>query len=373
GLDEFTGTYAAPCTPTQEKLAVLWSELLGIEKDHISIEANFFEMGGQSLKATILVSRIYKEFNVRLPLEEVFKTPDIKRLAGYIDRALPAKYISIEPAELKDYYVLSSAQARLYVLQQLDEHSTGIGYNIPTVYVLEGIVEKARFESTFQRLIERHESLRTSFHMVNEEPVQRIHKHVEFEIEFTKSRDPGAKSCIYSFIRPFDLSQTPLLRVGLIKEEEKKHILMVDMHHITSDGISAEVFIREFMSLYEGEELPGLRIQYKDFSRWQNSEAHQKALKNQEQYWLEQMKEEIPYLNLPTDFTRPAIQSFEGSTLPFEISGPEAAALKTLALEKGTTLFMVLLTIYNIFLFKLSSQEDILIGTPVAGRRHVDL
>ncbi|UCH97644.1 MAG: AMP-binding protein, partial [Candidatus Aminicenantes bacterium] len=375
GLDEFTGTYAAPCTPTQEKLAVLWSELLGIEKDGISIEANFFEMGGQSLKATILVSKIYKEFNVCLPLVEVFKTPDIKRLAGYIDRAAVEKYISIEPAELKDYYVLSSSQRRLYVLQQLDEHSTGIGYNIPTVYVLEGIVEKARFESTFQQLIERHESLRTSFHMVNEKPVQRIHEHVEFEIELTKRQDPGAKSCIYSFIRPFDLSQAPLFRVGLIKEEEKKHILMVDMHHIISDGVSAEVFVKEFMSLYEGQKLPALRVQYKDFSGWQDSKEVKESIRKQGEYWLKEfaIQGEVPVLDLPFDYPRPVVQSFEGSHAAFELSVEKTKRLNQIAGSEGATLFMVLVAVYNVCLSKLTGQEDIIIGTPAAGRGHTDL
>ncbi|MCP5103585.1 MAG: amino acid adenylation domain-containing protein, partial [bacterium] len=208
-----------------------------------------------------------------------------------------------------------------------------------------------------------HESLRTSFHMRDNQPVHKIHHDVEFQIE----------TPIVHFVRFFDLSAAPLLRVGVLKTGEEKYSLMVDMHHIISDGISNAILLREFNALYEGEDLPPLPIQYKDFAEWQNSAGEKENIKQQEAYWLETFKGEIPVSAIPTDYPRPAIQSFEGDTHMFEIPAPHTAALKAIALRQGATLYMVLLAAVNILLSKLTRQEDIVIGTPIAGRRHADL
>ncbi|MGD2093014.1 MAG: amino acid adenylation domain-containing protein, partial [Candidatus Aminicenantes bacterium] len=394
--------YIAPRNAVEEKLAELWSEVLGVEKDIIGIDSNFFEWGGQSLKAVVLAAKMHKPFNVKVPLAEIFKMPTIRGLSRYIEAEEKERYISIEPAEEKEYYSLSSAQQRLYLLHQMDPESTA--YNMPTTVMLEGGLEKAALKDTSGKLIHRHESLRTSFHMFADEPVQKIHREVEFDIEFydmkevdvrveeelspilegtrglaplsiepaTRNSQPVA-ALISSFIRPFDLSQSPLLRVGLIRQEENKHILMTDMHHIVSDGTSMQVFIKEFISLYGGEELPSLRIQYRDFSQWRKSKKEQESINRQEQYWLSEFSEEIPVLNLPTDFARPLIQDFTGDTLTFEIGKEETEKLKHLGLTEGATLYMVLLVLINIFLAKISDQEGIVVGSPAAGRRHIDL
>ncbi|MGD2088778.1 MAG: amino acid adenylation domain-containing protein, partial [Candidatus Aminicenantes bacterium] len=304
------------------------------------------------------------------------------------------KYVSLEPSEEHEYYKLSSAQKRMYFLQQMELDSTA--YNMPVSIPLIEESNIKRLEEIFMKLIHRHESLRTSFHMIADEPVQRIHKEVKFEIEYHKveveeEERPGglvpsslesaarslqpASALISSFIRPFDLSRSPLLRVGLIQSEEEKHLLMVDMHHIISDGVSLEILINDFMAVIEGEKLLPLRIRYKDFSGWQNQEKQKENIKHQEAYWVKEFGtgEEIPVLDLPTDYPRPALQSFEGCIVNFEIPNEHTAALKTFALERGTTLFMVSLAIFNVLLSKLSSQEDILVGTPISGRRHADL
>ncbi|UCH96605.1 MAG: amino acid adenylation domain-containing protein, partial [Candidatus Aminicenantes bacterium] len=288
--------YTAPRNEREKALVDIWAEVLGIDNKQIGIEDNFFELGGHSLKIASLIGRIHKKLNIEIPFNKIFQAPTVKVLAEYISKQERSQYVEISPLEKREYYALSSPQKRLFVLQQMEADS--IAYNMHGMMLLEGFIAREKFAVIFRQLIARHESLRTSFHMVNEEPVQRIHDEVEFEEE------PFGQINAYNFIRPFDLSQPPLVRLGLIKEEEQKYLLMVDMHHIISDGISTEVFVKEFMCLYKGEELPGLRIQYKDFSGWQDSKAHQEALKKEEQYWLDQMKEEIPYLNLPTDFTR---------------------------------------------------------------------
>jgi tyrocidine synthetase-3 len=385
--------YLAPRDRWERKLVEIWAEVLDLEKDVIGIEDNFFQLGGHSLKATILIAKIHKEFQVILPLAEVFKKPNIRGLSGYITGLSRNKYNVIEPVEKKEYYPLSSAQKRLYILNQLEPGGTN--YNIPYVIPLEEEIDKEKLETTFKKLIARHESLRTSFQMTGEEPVQLIHGHVEFEIEYDETGnrqeaignkdEPMPETLIKNFIRPFDLSRAPLLRVGLIplhsppgghasqEGREQNYILMVDMHHIITDGTSQGILTREFAALYPGEELPPLRVQYKDFSVWQNQLFHWERIKRQESYWLKKFQSEIPVLDLPTDYARPAIQRFQGSMIHFQIGKEKTDSLKQSALAQGASLYMVLLSLTYIWLSKLSSQEDIVIGTPVAGRRHAEL
>jgi amino acid adenylation domain-containing protein len=364
--------YTAPGNEIEETLQDIWSALLDIEKHRISVTANFFQLGGHSLKATILIAKVHKAFNLGITLGEMFKKPTIRGLSGYIkSRTGEDRHTSIKPVERKEYYTLSSPQQRLYILQQMDQTATV--YNLPLVVGLEGPVDENRLGYTFERLIQRHESFRTSVEMVQGEPVQRIHQGARVEVKIEEKDIGLAASTIENFIRPFDLSRAPLLRVGLIKVEAGKYILMVDMHHIITDGISLRIFTKEFLTLYPGQQLPPLSLQYKDYSQWQTGEEKRKAPGKQEEYWLKQFEGEIPVLALPMDFVRPAVQRFEGKTVTFEIGKRETDAVRQIAAAEGATLFMVLITLYYIFLSKISSQEDIVIGTPVAGRRHTDL
>jgi tyrocidine synthetase-3 len=370
--------YTAPGNEMEEKLVGIWAETLGISQNTIGIDCSFFDLGGHSLKAALLAAKIHKTFDVSISLVEIFSTPTIRELAAYTKKAAKDKYNSIKPVEKKEYYSLSSAQGRLYVLHRMDEQ--GIGYNISSVWNVEGEVDTVKFAKVFRELIQRHESLRTSFHMINDTPVQVVHNEVEFEIEYYDMREVEVKveegegtSTIKNFIRSFDLSNAPLLRVGLLKTVEGGYLLLVDMHHIISDGTSMNVVVKDFMALYNEMDLPELRIQYKDFSEWQRQEQQREKIKQQEVFWLQEFSGEIPVLNLPTDYIRPVVQSFEGAVSSFEIHQPVASALKSLANEKGATLYMTLLSLYLVFLTKISNQEDIVVGTPVVGRQHADL
>jgi amino acid adenylation domain-containing protein len=375
---ELTGDYIAPQNLVEKKLVEIWSEVLGIKKYLISMDSNFFQLGGHSLKATILISKIHKKLNVKVPLAEIFKKPVLTELCQFIAAEEKGLYASIEKAEKKEYYRLSSAQKRLYLLHQIDPTSTA--YNIPAVFILEGVFDKAKLEGTFQGLIHRHEGLRTSFGMIDDVPIQRIHEAVSFEIEYDELGKEGTRGLaplpiIKNSIRTFDLSRMPLLRVALIKtaEDENKYILTVDMHHIISDGTSMGVLVKDFMRLYHGETLSPLRIHYKDFSEWQNSKKQKECTRQQERYWLKEFSGEIPVLNLPVDFPRPVIQDFAGRSLAFEIEKEETQKLKNLAMTEGATLYMVLLALFNVLLARLSGQEEVVVGSPVAGRRHPDM
>jgi len=360
--------YVAPVNDLQVKLSALWSEILKIEK--ISIRSNFFELGGNSLNLMTLVTKIHKVFDVRISLDQVFHNLTIEKQAAIIADSVKDKYFSIEPVEKKEYYILSPAQQRLFFLHQVDQNSTA--YNMPQVVSLTGEIDKGRVEETFAKIIKKHESFRTSFDMIYGTPVQIIHdnKEIKFFVPYNTNEGPGLETSINDFFKPFNLGRVPLLRVGLIKTGELQHILVLDTHHIVSDGISIMLLIKEIMSVYAGEESPGPHLQYKDFSEWQNRENE--WLKKQETYWLSQFSAEVPVLSLPTDFSRPARQDFKGDVLTFQVDKVQTAKLKTLCTTSEKTLFMVLMAVFTVFLSKITDQEDIVVGTGVEGRRHED-
>lgn len=370
--EQLTGVeYIGPRDRVERTMTRIWGELLNMEEEKISIDANFFEAGGQSLKATVLMAEIHKEFNVKLTLGEIFKTPTIRGLAESIKGNAKETFVAIEPVEEKKFYFLSSAQKRLYILHQVARNP--IDYNIPMFIPLNEAPDTGHLEGTLKKLIRRHESLRTSFHLENDEPVQRVHLDVDFEIEHFDSKAGGVEEIVENFVRSFDLSRAPLLRVGLFKNGDGSCILLVDMHHIISDGVSQNILEEDFAALYRDEVLPPLRLQYKDFAEWHKNELEKENLKRQEEYWLKEFKGNIPVSNIPTDYPRPETRTFEGRSLSFEIPPEENTALKKIALEQEATLFMVYLAITDIFLSKISGREDIVIGTPIAGRRHADL
>jgi len=373
--------YEAPRNEIEKKLAVIWQEILKLDK--IGINDSFFELGGHSLKATAMIARVYKEASVEIPLKEIFKAPTIKALGEYIRKQEASKYKEIEKAVPLSVggepgcYPSSSAQKRLYTLQQIE--TGGTGYNMPAIFEVEGQLEEESLKNTFCELIKRHESLRTSFYIAGEEIIQKIHKEVELSIEYYEAKEEeGIKEIEESFIRPFELDRAPLMRVGLItcegqKVYRKRHILMVDLHHIISDGVSMGILMKDFGRLYSGESLPDLRLQYKDYAAWQKKRLEIDALKKQEKYWLEEYAGEIPVLNLPTDYPRPVQQSFEGAGLEVEADKELTEKLKALTKETGVTLYMLLLAGFNILLSKYSGQEDIVVGSPIAGRTQTGL
>jgi tyrocidine synthetase III len=361
-----------PRTETEIKLVEIWAEVLKISKDEIYINSNFFAIGGHSLNATTLVYKIHKVLNVKLSVADIFDYSTLIDLSEYVDSASADEWVVIEKADNKEFYPLSPAQKRLYILNQMDSSHTG--YNSPQIIALESPGENNKLESVFKQLIQRHEALRTSFEMIEgeSEPIQRIHDEIAFNIENVELEESDVEKTLKNFVQPFDLSQAPLLRVAVINVADQM-LLLVDMHHIISDAITHELLINDFLSLYEGEELPELKFQYKDFSEWKNQQQGSSKLKDQERYWLEVFDQEPSTLNLPYDFPRPAIKSFEGKTVSFEIGKKETGALRQLADEGGSTLYMAMLGIYNVLLSKLCNSDDIVIGTPVAGRLHADL
>ncbi|QHM00792.1 MULTISPECIES: plipastatin non-ribosomal peptide synthetase PpsC [Bacillus] len=363
-------TYTAPRNVTEMKLSQLWEDVL--KNGPVGIHDNFFDRGGHSLKATALVSRIAKEFDVQVPLKDVFAHPTVEGLATVIREGTDSPYEAIKPAEKQETYPVSSAQKRIYVLQQLEDGGTG--YNMPAVLELEGKLNLERMDRAFKELIKRHESLRTAFEQdAGGDPVQRIHDEVPFTLQTTVLGARTEEEAAAAFIKPFDLSQAPLFRAQIVKVSDERHLLLVDMHHIISDGVSVNILIREFGELYNNRKLPALRIQYKDYAVWQEGFKTGDAYKTQGAYWLKQLEGELPVLDLPADHARPPMRSFAGDKVSFTLDQEVTSGLYKLARENGSTLYMVLLAAYTAFLSRLSGQEDIIVGSPIAGRPHKDL
>lgn len=397
-------------TITEVVTAQVWGEALGYSE--LNIDEDFYELGGDSIIAGTIANRMSKQMGTIIKPALIMEYTTIQEFGKYIDStfqnsAKVKNWINIEPVEKAEYYPSSSAQKRLYVLGQLNGIETC--YNMPGVMIIEGELDKERLEQGFQTLIKRHETLRTSFKTINGEIVQIVHENPSFSLEYSELKNLTAfgnlteienlsgfentselanisplknlsgeeektiRNMMQTFVRPFQLEKAPLLRVGLVKLDTKRHVMMFDMHHIISDGTSMAIMVKEIMDLYDGKVLPQLKIQYKDFSSWQNKVLSSIDLKKQEEYWLKRFEGEIPLLDMPYDYKRPTIKSFEGDRLNIFIEKELAKETIRLAEECEATLYMVLLGAYNILLSKYANQEDIVVGSPVAGRSHSDL
>lgn len=361
--------FVAPRSKVQEKLARIWQRIFRVEQ--VGVQDDFLELGGDSLKAITVVSRIHKEFNVEVPVADLFSLSNIEKLAAFIESADKSSYGDIEPVPVKDYYELSSAQKRFYILHRLHPESTA--YNDTSVVMLQCKINKARLEQSFRELIDRHEIFRTTLEMVRDVPKQKIHEKVEFAVTYMKATEQEAQEKISEFVQPFDFNKPPYLRIALIQLEAEKHILVIDLHHIVTDGVSYDIFVREFLTLYAGGVLEPLRIQYKDYAEWQNSESEKEAVQCHKAFWLEQFSGELPVLNLPLDYPRQETQNFTGSTFNFTLDSALTTRIRNLTANEETTLYTVLLSAYSLLLSKYSGQEDIVVGSPITGRSHADL
>ncbi|MDJ0704851.1 MAG: amino acid adenylation domain-containing protein [Leptolyngbyaceae cyanobacterium MO_188.B28] len=378
---------SAPCNPTEELLAVIWTDLLGVA---VGKYDNFFDLGGHSLLATRAITRIRETFTLDLPLNKVFEFPTVAELGGYIDdtrRAVSGgQCFSVQPAPRDGELALSFAQERLWFLDQLEENSAA--YNVPAAIQLQGNLQVVALEQAVSEIVRRHESLRTTFPTVNGNPVQVIASEwsMKIPIQDLKALSEQAQSSQVRQLvkgeaeRPFDLSCGPLLRVTLLRLAPDSHVLLINLHHIISDGWSRRfVFLRELTTLYEAfiqnqpSPLPELPIQYVDFAHWQRQWLTGQVLEKQLRYWRQELTGSLPVLDLPTDRPRPPIQTFRGGHKSFVLNADLTQKLKALSQQSGATLFMTLLAAFGVLLSRYSNQKDIAVGSPIANRFHSEL
>ncbi len=382
------GEFVAPRTPIEEILVNLYAEVLHVER--VSVEDNFFELGGHSLLATQLISRIRQLFQLEVPLRLLFERPTVALLAEGIrmlrtagDSAMTPP--SIERVSRESPLPLSFAQQRLWFIDQLEAGSPF--YNSPAAVRLYGHLDLKALEQTMTEVVRRHEVLRTHFAVVDGEPVQVIAEAGAVSMPVTELRQMGEQEreaeverlAREEAQRAFDLSRGPLLRVGVLRLGEEEHVVFLTMHHIVSDAWSMGVLVREVAALYaafsggQPSPLPEPAIQYADYAAWQREWLTGDVLESQLSYWREQLGGELPILKLPTDHVRPGVQSYRGGQVSFEVGREFTDKLKALSQRQGATLFMTLLSAFQVLLMRYSGQEDVIVGTPVAGRTRTEL
>ena len=378
--------YVAPRNPTEELVAGIWADILGMEQ--VSVFDNFFESGGHSLKAARIASRLRGAFSINLPLSTIFKTATVAGLAELIEKVVREKQGICAPpiAQIgrETTIPLSFSQWRLWFLDQLDRGNTA--YNSPFALRLAGSLSVPALEASINRIIQRHESLRTCIGIVDGIPHQIISAPTRVAIPLislerisSDKREALARRSIVQQTRmPFDLQRGSLIRVALIQLGDTDHVLMLLVHHIVFDGWSFGVFMHELATLYEAYVagvtpiLPELTIQYADYSHWQRQWLTGEIFEEQVNYWKRQLEGNTK-LNLPLDSARPVPQMSVGAEQALMMPRSLAEALKELSRREGGTLFMTLLAAFQVLLFRWTGQEDISVGTPIAGRNRQEL
>jgi amino acid adenylation domain-containing protein len=360
--------YVAPETPTQHKLVAIWQEVLGYKQ--LGILDDFFELGADSLRVVAVNGRIGKAFGINIPLKVFFSNRNIAKLADYIDRADVQKAAEqIVPAPEMEYYPMTASQKRFYLLNQIDEG--GLSYNMPQLISLKAAIGTAELNTIFQAICQHHETFRTSFHVMDGQPVQRIHPSHKVVVNELRIQKKELEATRKALIQPFDLSQKSALRLThiIIEDNPGEHYLFLDAHHIIFDGVSLINLVRDIYDLYEGKALQPRPLSLKDFAVWEKKPEQLKSRELKKSYRLNQFSDHVPVLDLPLDHERPKKNTYRGSYLKFILNETETAALQKFTKENDATLFMVLLSVYYVFLHRVTGQEDIVVGTPVAGRQ----
>lgn len=379
--------FEPPSGDVEQRIAGIWGEVLSLAK--VGATNRFTELGGNSLRAIRVISRMFREFGIELTIPAFFAHATVRKLASLVSQTPATSAFSPIPvAERREHHELSHAQQRLWILGQIDSGLTA--YNNTHALLLEGPLDREALRRAFSVLVQRHESLRTSFTTIDDKPRQVIRDAAELPVverDLRDRPDPGAamRQEIASASRTaFDLAGGPLIRLHLLQLPASpvgdRHALVLVVHHIVADGWSMSVLQRELSELYRafrsggpGDPLPPLRLQYRDFCEWQRGRLASAAAEAHRDYWLDKLSGELQGLDLPADHRRPGTFTFTGRTRRFVLDGAVTSRLKRLAESHDASLFMALVAIVKVLLFRYTGRHDLIIGTPVAGRDHSDL
>lgn len=383
-----TETITQPRTPTEAALCAFWADILHLSQ--VGVHDNFFALGGHSLLATQIIAWVRNQFSTELTLRHFLDAPTIAALANYIDDQqmdpAPTGLIPTADTVAADTPVaLSFAQQRLWFLDQLEPGSTV--YNMPAAFRLVGPLDREALQQSLAQLMQRHASLRTQFIQLGDQPMQLVQANGTVPLTLVDLSDIGAaerETRLRHVVneaaeRPFNLSHGPLFQVTLIQTASQEHVLLLNCHHIISDGWSLSVLARDLGQLYAAQVaaqptlLPPLPLQYADYARWQRAWPDGAAWQRQMAYWRNQLQGDLPTLDIPTDFPWSAMPDPTGASQTVTLSADLTQALHALSQQTGSTLFMTLLATFKLLLFRQSGQEDVIVGTPVAGRNYEEL
>jgi amino acid adenylation domain-containing protein len=374
--------FVEPRSEIEELVAQVWREVLKLEK--IGVHDNFFELGGHSLLATRVVARLRSNFNIDLALRKLFELPTVAGLAEHIDflrhNQRGVTVPSIVPVPRDRPMPLSFSQRRLWFLQKLDPNLTA--YNIPATFRIEGELNISALEKALNEIVNRHDVLRTRIVEINGQPLQQIIFPLTvtlpvLDIEHLPEDQVAAevqRLSIDDARQPYNLAEAPLMRAKLLRLGEDEHVLILNFHHIVCDGSSLIIFYQELATLYEefleGKRsvLPSLPVQYADYAAWQHERLQGEVLESQLTYWKRQLDTGLTAFNLPTDHERPVVQSYRGARLTKTLSEELTNGLKDLSRREGVTLFMTLLATLDLLLSRHTGQDDIIVGSTIAGR-----
>ncbi|MCP4151239.1 MAG: AMP-binding protein, partial [bacterium] len=378
-------TYTAPRNEIEKKMTGIWSDILEIPTEEIGIDNDFFQIGGHSLKATTLVSKIHKEFNVKLPLAEIFNTSTIRKLAAYLKEAQEEKYISIEPVEKKEYYPLSYNQKRLFFIHRVNPENTS--YNMPGEFIISYEADVPAIQKTLAAISRKHESFRTFYRTINGEPIQFIKEKIEIPLKISdlsslpEEEKQQERNTLFQkqITTPFNLSEPPLFRVLLIKLQKEHWEFVFNMHHIITDGWSMDILKRDFSFYYDafgaGQNIAAepSKLHYKDFAAWSLKQiAHPQIKKEAHSFWMKKLKKETPDFNIIYDYSG-GRDNYSGAQYR-RVTGTEIKeSLGQMARESSTTLFNVMFAAFNWLIYRLTGSTSIPCSIINAGRQQDEL
>lgn len=351
----------------EDSVSKIYEKVLG--SSCIDRNSGFFELGGDSLIALKIVNTLASEMNISVSISDILVNGSINAVAEICKNRQGTGddlFCYLKKAKERDAYPLSSPQKRMFVMDWY--RNIGSVYNMNRAFMVEGPLDIEKAKSIFESIVRRHESLRTTFDFVDDEPVQIIHDDAVLEVEVTDVTEEEVSEKVMAFFRKFDLKEAPLFRVGILHLNDVKNVLIIDMHHIISDGTSTGVIMNEFVALYEGRELPELPFHYRDYTMWQIECDRSGKIKPQRDYWHKVFEDSIPVLQMPYDFERPAERDFKGTRVESVLDEDMTVQLKELAGKCNTSLHILLLAAYYILLEKYSNQEDLVVGVATSGR-----
>jgi fengycin family lipopeptide synthetase D len=342
--------------------------------NNIGIDNNLFDLGMDSLTAITLTVKILNTFHVQLNISDIFEHPIIQDLSDFISISNKSNAeATISNVPLADSYPVSSAQKRIYYASLVDGNNSTL-YNVSGGIIFEELPDVEKLKICILKILDRHESFKTYFKIENGKLVQKINNSINFNFDYIKSENSDINSIFNDFIKPFSFETAPLFRAQFVElENNNKSILMIDTHHIICDGTSLNILINELCELYNGHVLPYQNTTYKDFAVWELSHSKSKKFKESENFWIEQFAEDIPVLNLPTTFPRPATKDYSGNLLEKDLNINITKKIRNICKMYNITPNIFLLSAFYILLYKYTEQNDIIIGTPIIGRELPEL